>query len=205
MMIGKNIYMIIKNDIEHGFINKAHNLNALFSGNSLSSFMKELNKQSQIDIIRYPENDYKGDAFEFLIEIFLKVSFLDNRLGIKDYHPIKSLYDIGADGIGVNLSQEKCLIQIKYRQDVLSVLVHNDDNLGNLVTYGLFSTNPRILPIVDANKEMYRHYIFTTAKGLHHHTDNVMFKNTVKCYGYNELSKLMNNIHFWDLCREIIK
>ena len=57
--------------------------------------MKELNNQSLLDILRYPENDYKGDGFEFLVEIILKSHAYDNRLGITEYVPVQNDGSIG--------------------------------------------------------------------------------------------------------------
>jgi hypothetical protein len=51
----------------------------------------------------------------------------------------------------------------------------------------------------------YCHYIFTTAKGLHHYTDHEKFKDTVKCFGYKDIGSLVNkNINFWDFIRNEI-
>ena len=48
--------------------------------------------------------------------------------------------------------------------------------------------------------------IITTANGLHHFTDNVMFVNKVNVIAYDQLRVLLdNNINFWNNFRELIK
>ena len=72
--------------ISHGFGLRAHDLTALFNKtNKVSTFMGKLEKQSLIDPDRYDSNKYKGDGFEFLVEILLKSHAYDNRLGITSY------------------------------------------------------------------------------------------------------------------------
>ena len=76
--------------ITHGFGLRAHDLVALFDKtNKVSTFMNKLEKQSLIDTLRYDSNKYKGDGFEFLVEILLKSHAYDNRLGITNYQPIQ--------------------------------------------------------------------------------------------------------------------
>ena len=51
----------------------------------------------------------------------------------------------------------------------------------------------------------YRHFVFTTAKGLHHYTDYEKFRGMVKCYGYDDIRSLVDgNLHFWNFIREEI-
>ena len=48
--------------------------------------------------------------------------------------------------------------------------------------------------------------VITTAKGLHHFTDNEMFLNKVRCVGYEQLRQIVdNNIPFWDAFRQHIR
>ena len=120
--------------ISHGFGLRAHNLNALFDKtNKLSTFMGKLEKQSLVDTDRYSSNDYKGDGFEFLVEILLKSHAYDNRLGITSYEPVQS-DDNGVDGVGVNLAGEKCVVQVKYRSNSKTVLTANTDHLSNMIS-----------------------------------------------------------------------
>lgn len=163
--------------------------------------MNKLEKQSLKDKIRYDPNKYKGDGFEFLVEILLKSHAYDNRLGITNYEPVQS-DDNGVDGFGFNLSGEKCVIQIKYRSNKNEVLSSNKDHLSNMISDGMIQHN---VVTSDDNKKCPRHYVITTANGLHHYTDNENFKGFVHCIGHDQLrSMLDNNLSFWNLCREIV-
>jgi hypothetical protein len=196
--------------IEHGFGLRSHDLVGLFDKtNKISTFMNKLGKQSLIDPIRYDSNKYKGDGFEFLVEILLKSHAYDNRLGITNYEPVQS-DDNGVDGVGVNLSGEKCVIQVKYRSDNKSVLTANEDKLSNMISDGMFqhgvSATPEKLKMISEKKVAPLHYVITTATGLHHYTDNENFKGFVHCIGYDQLRVMLdNNLSFWNLCREISK
>jgi len=164
--------------------------------------MSNLEHQSKQDILRYDSNKYLGDGFEFFIELFLTLHPNDNRIGLHKYQPTQ-LNDNGVDGIAYNINTELSVIQIKYRTDKQSYLSSNKDNLSNLFSDGMLSHNV----ITDnTNPNNYRHYIFTTAKGLHFYTDIEMFKNKVKWFGYNELKSFVdNNIPFWNNAIELIK
>lgn len=190
-------------DIKHGFGLRAHDLVSLFDKtNKLSTFMNKLEKQSILDIDRYDDNKYKGDGFEFLVEILLKSHAYDNRLGITDYVPVQS-DDNGVDGVGVNLVGEKCVVQVKYRSNKSTILSSNKDQLGNMVSDGMIKHK---VVIAEDNTHCPRHYVITTAKGLHHYTDSDTFKGFVHCIGYDQLrSMLDNNLSFWNLCRDIAK
>ena len=196
--------------VTHGFGLRAHDLVGLFDKtNKLSTFMGKLEKQSLIDPVRYDSSKYKGDGFEFLVEIILKSHAYDNRLGITYYEPVQS-DDNGVDGFGFNLSGEKCVVQVKYRSDNKSVLTANEDKLSNMISDGMFkhgvSANPDKLKMISEKKVAPLHYVITTATGLHHYTDSENFKGYVHCIGYDQLrSMLDNNLSFWNLCREIAK
>lgn len=189
--------------IKHQFQTKCHDLLGLFTDvDSLSKFMKKLEKQSKIDPLRYDPDKYVGDGFEFFVELLLHLHPADNRLGVYNYTPTQE-NDNGVDGIGVNIKLEPCVVQIKYRSNVKTLLTSNKDHLSNLfsdgmLTYGVVAdtTNPK----------NYRHFVFTTANGLHFYTDTEMFKGKVKCIGYKQIKGLVNNNHiFWNKCLDIVK
>lgn len=188
--------------MEHHFITTSHDLKGLFTNvKTMSGLIKNINDQSSIDTDRYDSNSYKGDAFEFFVELFLHINSTDNRVGVYNYKPINSNDDRGADGIGKNMRGEKCVVQIKFRDNTGKVLTTNEDNLGNLVLYGV-----GIGISYDLNRvDNYRHFIFTTANGFHHYTDNEMFLNKVKCFAIDDFKQMVDgNLHFWDKCRSII-
>lgn len=189
--------------IHHNFKTKSHNLTALFEGvNTLSRFMRRLEEQSLMDPIRYDSQKYLGDGFEFFIEVLLALHPVDNRLGVSNYKPIQE-NDNGVDGIGTNILLEPCVVQIKYRSNTQSLLTATADHLSNLFSDGMLTHGV----VSDAlNPKNYRHFVFTTADGLHFYTDQEMFKSKVRCVGYKELKGIIdNNMVFWDRVREIVK
>ena len=188
-------------EIKHGFGLRAHDLVALFDKtNKVSTFMNKLEKQSILDTVRYDSNKYKGDGFEFLVEILLKSHAYDNRLGITNYETVES-DDNGVDGVGFNLVGEKSVVQIKYRSNNKSVLTSNKDHLSNMISDGMIKHK---VVIPDDNTKCPRHYVITTATGLHHYTDNDNFKGFVHCIGYEQLRSMLDgNLSFWNLCKKI--
>lgn len=187
--------------LEHNFKTKSHSLERLFKGvYKMSQLMKNIEKESIIDPLRYDSDKYKGDAFEFFVELFLNLHPVDNRLGVYNYKPNQE-NDNGVDGIGVNINNQKCVVQIKYRNNTQSELSSNKDNLANLLTDGMLMHNV----VADMeNPNNFRHFVFTTADGLNFYTDKEMFKSKVKCFGIKEFKSLLdNNIIFWNKVREI--
>ena len=187
----------------HGFGSRAHDLKLLFDKtNKLSTFMTKLERQAVLDPDRYDRDKYVGDGFEFLVEIFLKSHSCDNRIGITNYEPIQN-NDNGVDGIGMNLANDKCVVQVKYRSNNQSFLTATKDHLDSMFTEGML-THKVVSQEKDTKNWIPRHYVITTAEGLHHYTDSEKFQGYVKCLGFKELrSMLDNNLSFWNLCRDI--
>jgi hypothetical protein len=159
--------------------------------------MKRLEKQSQLHPERYSIEKYLGDGFEFFCEALIKTHQYDNRIGIAQYEPVTK-NDNGVDGYGVNLFGEVCAVQPKYRSNTKGLLTSEGDSLNSFITEASFEKN--IQP-----SKRYRHFVFTTAKGLHYYTDHEKFRGMVKCYGYDDISSLVdNNLHFWNFIREEI-
>lgn len=189
--------------IKHNFKTKAHDLRALFHNvNRFSTFMTRLERQALLDPLRYDPNKYVGDGFEFFVEVFLSLHPVDNRVGVYEYSPIQE-NDNGCDGIGVNIRNEKSVVQIKYRSDTQSLLTATQDHLSNLFSDGMLTHN-----VVSDNTtpNNFRHFVFTTAEGLHFYTDQEMFKGKVRCFGYNDFRALLdNNVVFWNRVRILIE
>lgn len=190
-------------EIKHNFKTKCHDLIDLFDKvNKMSTFMRKLEAQAIIDPNRYDPQKYLGDGLEFFVEIFLSLHPTDNRVGVYNYSPIQE-NDNGVDALGQNIRMEDSVVQIKYRTNTQTLLTANTDHLSNLfsdgmLTYDVVSDN--------VNKGNFRHFVFTTAEGLHFYTDNEMFKNKVKCFGYQDFRALLdNNKPFWTRVREISK
>lgn len=181
----------------HPFLNRCHNLESLFTDvNTLSKFMKRLEKQAQLYPERYPIEKYLGDGFEFFCEALIKSHPCDNRIGISEYVPVTK-NDNGVDGYGININLETCAIQIKYRSNTKNLLTSTIDKLDSFITESQIND-------VFLNKK-YRHFVFTTAKGLNNHTDHEKFRGMVKCFGYDEIRSLVdNNLHFWKFIQKEI-
>jgi hypothetical protein len=189
--------------LEHNFKTKAHDLVVLFDGTKkMATFMTKLQQQAQIDILRYDPFKYVGDGFELFVELFLKSHPTDNRIGVYGYKPVQE-NDNGVDGIGVNIRGENCVVQVKYRNDTQQQLTANVDHLSNMITDAMFNYNV----VADMNDaKNYRHFVFTTAEGLHFYTDQEMYKSKVRCIGYNDFrSMLDNNIIFWKNATEVVR
>jgi len=189
--------------LEHNFKTQAHDLVALFKGTKkMATFVRKLEEQAVLDTNRYDRDKYVGDAFELFVELFLKLHPTDNRVGVYKYVPILE-NDNGVDGIGENIRGEKCVVQIKYRTNNQQLLTASADNLSNMISDGMMAHNV----VADmSDTKNYRHFVFTTAEGLHFYTDAEMYKGKVKCIGYNDFrSMLDNNIQFWKSALEIVE
>lgn len=184
-------------ELTHSFIFRCHDLEGLFENvKTLLQFMKRLEKQSQLHPERYPVEKYLGDGWEFFCEALIKSHPCDNRIGISEYVPVKK-NDNGVDAYGINMFGETCAIQPKYRSNTKNLLTSKGDNLSSFIVEA--QINNILL------SKQYRHFVFTTAKGLHHYTDHEKFRGMVKCFGYDEIRSLVdNNLPFWNFIRKQI-
>ena len=188
----------MNSNLTHPFMLRSHDLNGLFNNvKTLSQFMKRLEKQSKMFPDRYSVEKYLGDGWELFCEALIKTHQYDNRIGISQYN-IVSKNDNGVDGYGINIFGETCAVQPKYRSNTSGLLTSKKDSLDSFITEALLEKNIR-------PSKQFRHYVFTTAKGLHYYTDHEKYRGTVKCYGYDEIRSLVdNNLHFWNFIREEI-
>lgn len=60
-------------------------------------------------------NKFKGDIFEVFAELLIRLTPLDDRIGIHDYHVVTK-NDTGVDGYGLSRDDFPTTVQIKYRQ-----------------------------------------------------------------------------------------
>jgi hypothetical protein len=186
----------MKIELIHRFKNRCHNLKDLLEDcQKISTFCNKLEKQSVLYPNRYSPEKYKGDGLEFLVEALLKLSPIDNRIGIGNYEPVLE-NDTGVDGIGIGIDGNPATVQVKYRKSNY-ILTSNGDHLSNFVV----ASQNRYGVSVESNKNM---LIITTGKGLHHYTEEDMFLNKVRCIGYEDLRDLLdNNFLFWENFRKI--
>jgi len=194
--------------IEHQFKTKSHDLCDLFSKtNKMSTFKAKVERQANQNIQDYPYNDYVGDAFEFLVELIIKLHPVDNRLGITNYTPVQ-LDDNGVDGYGINMDGENCAVQVKFRGDVTSTLSATKDYLDSFINESQHKLRGKFVPMLyTTEKGCPRHYIFTTNEGLHHYTETEKWKAfNIHVIKWSTLRQMLdNNYLFWDKCREIVK
>jgi len=170
----------------------------LLNTKKLSTYCNRLVTQSFLYPNRYDPEKYMGDGFELFVEALIKLSPIDNRIGISKYEPITS-DDTGVDGIGIGIDLKPATVQIKYRSDNSGLLGSNQDHLGNFVTSSVLRY--KVDPETTTNM-----LIVTTAKGLYPFTSEEMFQNKVRCIGYKELRELVdNNLLFWESFRNLVQ
>lgn len=186
--------------LTHSFLLTCHNLDALLKDcHKLSTFCSRLIKQSTEFPNRYDPFKYRGDGFELFVEALIKLSPVDNRIGISKYQ--NSQVDApGVDGFGTGSNGKPATVQCKFvGNSEKQLTAGNTSNLANFVNQSLlmFEVDP---------KNQNNMLVVTTAAGLHHYTDATLFQGKVRCLGYEELRQLVdNNLVFWDLFRELVK
>jgi hypothetical protein len=186
-------------ELNHPFLYNSHNIkDLLYNTNKISTFCSKLEKQSILFPNRYDPDKYKGDGLELFVEALIKLSPIDNRIGIGNYVPVLD-NDTGVDGYGVGIDGKPATVQVKFRSDTTKLLTANIDHLSNFVSSSLIKY--KVEPTSKTNM-----LIVTTAEGLHYFTDAEMFQHQVRCLGYQQLRELVdNNILFWDSFRNLAK
>ena len=185
--------------LTHPFINRSHDLTELLTDcNKMTTYCSRLEKQSELFPDRYDPNKYKGDGFELFVEALIKLSSVDNRIGICEYKVGDENSDTGVDGYGIGINGRVATVQVKYRSNNQQQLTANTDHLSNFVMTSLMKYKVDI----ETKTNM---LIVTTAEGLHHYTDNEMFSKQVRCLGYKQLRELVdNNLNFWNQFRQLL-
>lgn len=184
-------------ELNHTFRKRCHNLTELLNGcYKLSTFCNRLEKQSVLFPDRYDPEKYKGDGLELLVEILIKLSPVDNRIGIANYQVVLE-QDTGVDGFGTGINGRPATVQVKYRTDSTQLLTANKDHLSNFIA----ASQNRYGVLIEDSKNM---LIITTGDNLHHFTESEMLYNKVRCLGYKQLREILdNNIPFWDTFRSL--
>ena len=183
--------------LTHRFRLTAHDLHELLEDcYKLSTFCTRLEKQAALFPDRYDPDKYKGDGLELFTEALIKLSPVDNRIGVGNYRVVEG-QDTGVDGSGTGANGKPATVQVKYRSNGQAVLTANKDHLSNFVMSSILHEK------VDPNDTM-NMLIVTTAEGLHHFTDAEMFDKKVRCLGREQLRELVdNNQLFWDQFRQL--
>lgn len=189
--------------LKHLFIKKYRKeVNYLFDGTyNWNQFDKKLQEIAD-QLKNRLGSDYLtvlGDGFEVFIEGFIKLTENDNRFGISNYEPVNSKDDYGVDGYGNNIRGNKSAIQIKYRIDPTYFLTAQKDGLDSMVTEAQHEG------VLFGEGKDYRHFIFTSSKGLNNKTDDNKFRGKVKCYGIDDIKTIVdNNQNFWNNLRNLL-
>jgi hypothetical protein len=189
--------------LSHPFIHQSHDLSGLVGNvRKVSTFMNRLEKQSVLYPDRYDPEKYKGDGFEFLVEVMIKLMGIHPQIGISDYKVVLGNEDFGVDGVGKGVRSQTVTVQVKYRGKTDSVLTANKDHLSNFTSYSQMKYRVEVFP---KNKKEKNMVIFTTADSLHYYTKEEMYMNTVRCIGYEDLRKMLdNNLIFWEKLEELV-
>lgn len=182
--------------MKHRFRNICYDADRLLKDVSdLKSFMRNLERQAKEDhAMSWTADEYKGMAFEALIEVLISASPIDKRINITDYRPHDSRVDgrdMGIDGFGRSHNGNHHTVQIKYRIDPTAVLT-TKDSISNFVAKTMSHPDYR-----DADMT-----IFTTAQDLHQIIAEDMYHGRVRTVGRRDLAKLVdNNPAFWNRFR----
>ena len=190
----------------------------LYTCNSFKEFEKNI--KTFISIIKInlnnkSEDELKGDIFEGFIELLVKLQGNDSRIGLFDYELVPITKDNGIDAFATNIYYERSLIQIKYRSNPTIKLTGDDLNSFGTEALMDFITNiastkttiDQVIKLVEkikTCKDFKFLYVFTNCDGLHHHTDEIKFRNNIKCFNHNDIEQLVYP-RFFDNCRNIIQ
>ena len=183
--------------LQHSFIHRCNEdfKKQLASSGSLKNLTKTIREQSDtINPDRYDSLKYRGDAFEWFAEYFLKYFDGDNLfLNVTDYSPAKASSDYGVDGVAKyskDLSKVVCL-QHKYKSNSSKKLSSKEDGLSNfgVNAYTKYSCE------IDAKYLI----VFTNATGIERTTQEGIYQGCITCINGEIISRYVdNNQAFWD-------
>ena len=165
---------------------------------TLKQLMSKIGDASMIfQELGYPDSEkVKGDLFEIFAELFFKVLAADNRIGVFDYKTAPSDEDYGVDGFGIGMDEKPLTVQVKFRSNQEHELTSDELKqfaFQSFIRYDVDKTTQTNL------------IIFTSAKGLHWVTDSKVFSGRLRCIGFDQIRKLVdNNTIFWKECQLMI-
>jgi hypothetical protein len=183
--------------LQHSFTYRAtgDHKKQLADAGSLKNLTKIIKEQSDtMNSDRYDPLKYRGDAFEWFAEFFLKYFDGDNLfLNITEYAPAKASSDYGVDGVAKyskDLSKIVCL-QHKYKSNSSKKLSSKEDGLSNfgVNAYTKYSCE------IDAKYLI----VFTNASGIERTTQEGIYQGCITCINGDIISRYVdNNQAFWD-------
>jgi len=160
---------------------------------------------------------FKGDVFEVFCELLVRLSPIDDRIGITDYHVVTD-GDTGVDGYGKMRDGSPATVQIKYRMwdwELKAIREHlNNFRLTSFMKHD-----------IDPQATQGQMLIITTGKEIHWKTLETQFlKGSVRCISLNasygclrggkqhtidslySLKTIVNdNAYFWEKFRELTR
>lgn len=142
--------------------------------NSISKKIKDGEREHPYPLLDQDNaaNKFKGDVFEIFSEVLIRLSPIDERIGVSDYHVITE-NDTGVDGWGIGRDGKIVTVQIKYRlwdYELDQIREHLDN----------FRFTSYCYPYLVDPKEIGRMLIITTGKGINWRTLN-QFNGAVRC------------------------
>ena len=121
-------------------------------------------------------NKFKGDVFEIFCELLIRLSPIDDRIGIADYHLISRVEDVGVDGYGIARDGTPATVQCKYRQWDWDLNVRDHLNNFRWTSFNRFGVDPNSVG---------KMLILTTGKGLNWNIASRQFMGMVRCISAN--------------------
>jgi hypothetical protein len=177
-------------------------LDRCFNTLTLKDFLKNIEKETESTYESIFKNTFEtrhnmiGDLFEIFAECFFTILQGDNRAGVFDYKPGKKSDDNGVDGYGIGIDGKPATVQVKYRGNVEIELKERDiKNFGfqSIIMYGVDK---------DTSTNM---IVFTSAKGLHWHTESNVAQGRIRTINNETISKMIDNNHcFWLAAQKLI-
>jgi hypothetical protein len=160
-------------------------------------------------------NKFKGDVFEIFCELLIRLSPIDDRIGISDYHVVTE-GDTGVDGYGTSRDGSVVTVQCKYRLwDWELTAIKEHLNNFRLTSYQKYKIDPK------AEGKM---LVLTTGKEIHWETLERQFIGKVRCISNDASYKCLNggqnhtidklfslrtivndNVYFWNTFRKQTK
>jgi hypothetical protein len=159
----------------------------------ISSFINKVEKLSlpyKLDNVD-PEGfkTFKGDMLEILAEIFFGAFRNDPAIGLRNYEPIPIDEDYGVDAIGINVNNDDCAVQVKYRANPLESIKYED--LSKTYTSARIRNNLSL----DHDNTL---YLFTTSYDITIACGEV-FANKLRVINRSVIaSRIDNNNSFWE-------
>jgi hypothetical protein len=178
--------------LDHKFLFTCYDLKDLTNSITLAEFTKKLKKQADMHPDRHDPMKYIGDGFELFVEALIKLSPVDNRIGITQYQ--NAPYDeAGIDGFGIGSNGRPAAVQVKFKSDHESLLTETKDNIAGFLAVAQSSDYNVARDDFSTNL-----LIVTYGEGLHMKTREMFFRDGVRVLGRNDLRQLVdNNIMFW--------